>query len=507
MKKLYSVRINSLTNKFLSLIFSKLFILTILLIMAIVVTAIGSEEMKVKIQINNPKPDFSLSLRMDKGIGATYVPGERVRVFIKTDRSSYLTLYRYDSHGNVRLLFPNQEKKDSFIEANHEYYVDYNIGQDASSGVEYIQGFTTVNRVLMTKEMERRLGTEYMPILDGDIDTIIQRLRNTLTGLPLSQWISSEILYYQIIEQRPGSGKIHVDSQPPGADVLLNDRYIGQTPLAMEILKTGEYSLRIELDGYEPWRSEVRINDGKTALVNANLTGIGNYGSIVIRGSAEIARIYLDGQFKRLMQANRDVVLEEITPGFHELRIVLSGYTDWSERIMVRPDERIQMTVNLEKITGMGALEITSNTDQAMIYLDGHFKGVTSAKGSTIITDLLEGSYELRIVKADYQEYATPVKIYNEHTSQVHIQMEKVSQEALTGAISVYCNEDDARIFIDGAFNALTSADKAIIIDELAGDSYEITVIKEGHRIWQEEVMVRAGETISIFADLIKINR
>ena len=46
-------------------------------------------------------------------------------------------------------------------------------------------------------------------------------------------------------------------------------------------------------------------------------------------------------------------------------------------------------------------------------------------------------------------------------------------------AIVVYCNEEDARIFIDGAFRTTTSADKAVVIGDLSEGIYDIAVIKK----------------------------
>jgi hypothetical protein len=48
------------------------------------ITVNAQEDMKKSIQIINPRPDFALTIRLDKGAGATYAPGERVRVYFRT---------------------------------------------------------------------------------------------------------------------------------------------------------------------------------------------------------------------------------------------------------------------------------------------------------------------------------------------------------------------------------------------------------------------------------------
>lgn len=489
-------------RKFSTSLYVCLVILMVIVSVSLTVMASEQEEMKKRIQIINPRPDFSLSLRLDKGIGATYAPGEQVRIYFRTNKNSHVTLFGYDTGGNIRLLFPNQNQRNSLVEANQEYYVEKVIQRDTPQGTEYIQGFATTEPIIMTRELERRIEAEFHPQLEEEMNRFIPRLRGTLTSLPSQRWVSSEILYYQILERRPDSGQLRISSSPEGAEVYLNDRHIGKTPLDIESVQMGEYTIQIELLGHETWSRKIQINPGLTTFVSADLQGTEQYGSVAIRCNEDIARIYLNEEFKRLTTKDRTIQLEKIPAGFHDIRISLSGYHDWIERIAVLPNETVQLTVNLEKITRTGSLEITSNIDNALIYLDGDYQRKTSSTRGVIIPNILEGSHELRIVKAGYQDYVSIVRIEPDHLSPVDVQMQ---QEVQDGAIAVYCNEDDARIFINGIYMAAASAEQAKILDDLEEGAYEVTVIKEGYRIWLEEVYVYPGETISVFADLIKI--
>ncbi len=489
MKKLKIIYNHRLDSIFLSLLSIFLLTLAILISINLVILSETPVEMKRNIQIINPKPDFSMSLRLDKGIGATYVPGERVRIYFRTDKISYVTLFRYDANGNVRLLFPNQNQKTSLVEPNRNYFVDYNIERGVPASFEYIQGFATLEPVLITREIEKRLEAEFMPSLGEEIPNFIQRIRNILLGLPISRWVSSEILHYQVMERRLGTGQLYVTSQPEDANVFLNDRYAGQTPLIVENLRIGEYIVRVELSGYELWERQVQINDNRTTFLSAYLQGTGQYGSIAVRCNENIARIYLDGNFKRLTQANRDIVLEEVAAGFHDLRITLSGYYDWSQRVEVKPNQRVQLTVNLEKITRTGSLEISCNVNDAMIYLDGNYLGRTSSNKDIIIANIIEGSYELRVAKDGYYDHTSTVRIYADRITGVDVQLEGEQRAIPKGAIAIFCNEDGARIFVNGVYKTTTSALRAEIVGELEEKAYEITVIKEGYRIDRKSVV------------------
>lgn len=487
-----------------SSMFACLLILILLVSISMMAIASEQEEMKKIIQIINPRPDFSLSLRLDKGVGATYEPGERIRIFFRTDKNSYVTLFGYNTHGNIQLLFPNQNQKNQFVEANREYNIDGMIEQDTLPGLEYIQGFATTEPVIISGELERMLEDEFLPGFEEEISRFIQRLRGILTSLPPQGWVSSEIVHYQVVERRPNTGQLSINSFPEGAEVYLDNRYVGKTPLDIDQVGIGEYVVRVELSGYKTWSRTIQINDNQTTFVSADLQGTQQYGSIAIGCNKDIARIYLNEQFKRITDKDKNIILEQITEGFHDIRITLKGYHDWSQRIDVKPAQRVQLTVKLEKIARTGTLEIICDVDDAMIYLDGNYQRRTSANRIVTISNIQEGSYELQIIKEGYQDFASTVRIYPDRISRVDIQIQQEFQEGANGAIAIYCNVNNARIFIDGIFIETTFADQAKILDELEESLYEITVIKDGYQIWQEEVYVFPGETTSIFADLVK---
>jgi hypothetical protein len=492
------------TNKKLSLFsYITLLIFVVMLITLSMITVNAQEEMKKSIQIINPRPDFALSIRLDKGTGATYTPGERIQVYFRTTRNAYVAIFGYDSDGKVKLLFPNQYQKNHFVEANREYYIDGVIEPGTKPGYEYIQGFATTEPVIISRELERRIEQEVFPILGEGIDRFTQRIRGILTGLPPQRWVSSEILHYQVIERRAETGQLRLNSTPEGADVYLNDRYAGKTPLVMEQLRIGEYVARVELSGYQTWTRTIQINPDRTAFVHANLISVKRYGSIAIRCNEDDARIYLDGQYKGLTEKNRNVLLEQVEEGFHDIRITLSGYRDWSQRVEVKPNQRIQLTVNLERISRTGSLEITCDVDNAMIYLDGKYQRRTSLNRSITIGNISEGTHELRITKEGYQDYITTVRIYPDQTYRINVRMQPERRE---GAIALNCNESNAKIFVNGTYMTTTSINQARIMDGLKEGVYEITVIKDGYHTWLDEVWVYSGETTDVYVNLIKIS-
>ncbi len=64
------------------------------------------------------------------------------------------------------------------------------------------------------------------------------------------------------------TGIIYVSSNPPEAKVLINGRPAPETtPAIIRDLPPGEYTIRMELDGYEPWENKIPVVDKKATSV------------------------------------------------------------------------------------------------------------------------------------------------------------------------------------------------------------------------------------------------
>jgi hypothetical protein len=88
--------------------------------------------------------------------------------------------------------------------------------------------------------------------------------RNALSGVPYSR---IDIILYRPVT----TSRIVVQSTPPGAQVSLNGRYAGDTPLDLPDLVPGTYRVRIESRGYLPAEKSVDLAAGDTDMVDVVL--------------------------------------------------------------------------------------------------------------------------------------------------------------------------------------------------------------------------------------------
>ena len=69
----------------------------------------------------------------------------------------------------------------------------------------------------------------------------------------------------------PFLGAITLESEPAGAQVFVDGRPIGLTPLLNWEVRAGSHVVRVESQGYSRWSSAVRVVTGNTLSVVATL--------------------------------------------------------------------------------------------------------------------------------------------------------------------------------------------------------------------------------------------
>jgi hypothetical protein len=68
-----------------------------------------------------------------------------------------------------------------------------------------------------------------------------------------------------------GPGSLQIVSRPAGAQVVLDGRVIGRTPLMVPDVGSGRHDVRLELTDFRPWATSVEVTPGRRTRVAASL--------------------------------------------------------------------------------------------------------------------------------------------------------------------------------------------------------------------------------------------
>ncbi len=68
-----------------------------------------------------------------------------------------------------------------------------------------------------------------------------------------------------------GTGALFVLSRPSGAQVFVDERLVGTTPLSLSDVAAGTHAVQITLPGHQRWTTAVSVRGGESARVAASL--------------------------------------------------------------------------------------------------------------------------------------------------------------------------------------------------------------------------------------------
>jgi len=115
-----------------------------------------------------------VELWTNRGDGAVYTRGERVRLYFRLDQDAYVTIFRVDTDGRIRVLFPRDPGEDNFARGGRDLEVDGNeLAREAFTiddypGVGYIFAVTSADPFVYDK-IESGQHWDYRVIADGRV--------------------------------------------------------------------------------------------------------------------------------------------------------------------------------------------------------------------------------------------------------------------------------------------------------------------------------------------------
>ena len=159
-----------------------------------------------------------------------------------------------------------------------------------------------------------------------------------------------------IINLIPKTGTLNITSTPFDAKIMINGKYIGNTPLTIEKQLIGSCDIKLDLQGYEVHSSKHIIEENKTTLINIELK---EGASVFIDTEPQGARIIIDNVDYGLTPFNG-----RVSYGSHSVNIQ-NGKAEINETINVKRDGSNKWTYKI----GVDNEEFANNRNNG-IFID-----------------------------------------------------------------------------------------------------------------------------------------
>jgi len=445
--------------------------------------------------IVNPVPsDLTVRTWVDKDPNKTgnpaYQPGENIRISVQVNQDAYVYLFSVKSNGDIGPILPNAFDRDNLIRANEvrtfpPASARYNFTVDLPEGQDRVLAVASKRPLSIDQVVDIQSGRSRVQ----GADNLARALSIIVTPVPDQDWVSNVAFFIvgRATPPPPATGNLNISSNPQGAQVTVNGRAVGNTPLNLS-LQPGRYDIELRLGGYETFRTSVNVNAGQTTPLNVNLSSTApQTGLLQVSSSPQGAQVTLNGRAVGNTPLNLSV-----QPGSYNLEVRLGGYETYRTTVNVGAGQTVQVNANLVTERRTGDLVITSIPDNADVYVNGQRAGVTPLRVS-----LNEGSYDIRIAKDGYSEYRASVQVRRGDTTRVEARL--LPQRAV---LEVFTNVD-ARIFVDGReVGSTQNGFLRIEVDARNNDRIQVVAIAPGYRVAAQDTRIDSGRTQQVRLNL-----
>lgn len=185
---------------------------------------------------------------------------------------------------------------------------------------------------------------------------------------------------------------VHIDSQPQGAEILVDGVVRGVTPLALELLQ-GDRAIMVKLDGFKAWEDKFRIKAG----VNFSVPPIAlekSDGRIFVQSDPPGASITVNSSFAGLSPLELSLEPEKV----HRVTFFKNGYESSIQTVRTEPNQSVEIFATLSPI--MSKVLILAEPADAEVYVDNTYRGQANQE-----IELMAATQEIEIRKKGFIPY------------------------------------------------------------------------------------------------------
>lgn len=237
------------------------------------------------------------------------------------------------------------------------------------------------------------------------------------------------------------TGALTVTSTEAGAQVSVDDKPVGTTPLASPVrVSAGPHRVRVAKEGFTPSDQAPNVQAGGAATVEAKLEALSSKGKLTVKErSGRPLRVYVDG-----VDMGDAPWSGEVAAGSHEVSGKSPTASAAPEKVTVERTKTHE--VELVASSTVAPLKVSTSDGKGLIYLDGKLVGE-----GTFSADVPAGAHQLKVTREGYDPYEQDLQLAEKQPSSVAVTL-KLAAKIETQAVK---DEDRAVTGIYGGFGLL----------------------------------------------------
>jgi hypothetical protein len=441
--------------------------------------------------IVNPVPtDLQVKVWVDKDPGkrgnAVYQIGEPIFIYVSVNQDAYVYLFNINADGRIDPILPNAYERDNFLRAGETR-------RYPPAGARYrytVTGPEGEDRILAVAS-KRPLSIQEILDVEGNrvrvqgAEGLARALSIIIEPIPDKDWVTDVARYYVGRITAPAQATLVVDSRPTGAEVYVDGRLQGRTPLTLSV-NPGRHDLELRLPGYQVYKVTVNPRPGERVQVFAQLVPEPRQGTLSVVSTPSGAEVYIDGALR-----GRTPLTLSLPEGRYGVELRLAGYETYRATVQVRRGETTRLEVRLNPIPQTGTLYLESSPSGAEVYLEGRLQGRTPLR-----LTLNEGTYRVELRLPGYEPYQATVRVERGRETRLSASLRPIR----TGELYLEARPEGAEVYVDGRL-----VGRAPLRVSLEAGLHEVRVVAPGYGEYRAQVEVRPGESLRLVVELVPV--
>ena len=327
------------------------------------------------------EPSMTVRLRMRKKPGRLIVSTEpSVEAVVTVDESAV----GQAPYGPIEL-----EPGDHSVRVESERFLPFNDVVDIT-GLDDLESLY-VQLTPRWAEIEIRSEPAGATILSSDDDVgvtpaTIQLLEGThdLTVIKegFSAWDGNVFAEPNVGQSLPtirllaANAKLLVNTIPRGANVTVNGRYRGQSPLTLSLSPDVNYQIGMSKAGYGVISRNMRLQSAASESITVDLSA--RVGSVTVNVTPDDATVYVDG---RARGTGKTTLRLSSAP--HRIEVKRQGFRGWANTVTPRPGYPQTVTANLRSLNAIARDSVARSEQTAIGQTMVRVEGGTFSMGAS----------------------------------------------------------------------------------------------------------------------------
>jgi hypothetical protein len=300
-------------------------------------------------------------------------------------------------------------------------------------------------------------------------------MRRSLHSLLRSVWVVALLATLMLPGSRLAaqSADLYISSTPQGAEITINGKTAGVTPLTLPAVHPGQHLLSGALRGYRTVYQTLEISGGERQVLDLALEPL--HGLLLVHSTPQGADVEING----VHRGTTPVMVADLAFGIHRAQLSKSGYLPRQLDIVIasRVPQRIATALTADTAT----LTVNTTPPGAEVTIDGVRAGVSPCE----IADVRTGEVRLGINAAGHHSFEETLALQAGEVRQLDI-----SLRPEPSALRITTTPPDARIVLNDQYRGRSPVD----IAPLAAGTYTLRVELTAHDPAERTVRLGLGQ-------------